>query len=164
MLFRLACSSGGGGGGGGGGAQASTTPDEPTVSDEIADLAFTYKTSFLLYGSMDTDTEKLEVNGESEDVEFVDNDSWKVTLSLAYGINTFTLVAIDGTKESDETVYELYRRLIGDITQDDAVNDYDLSKLVGLWGGSNRGGDFNEDSKVDDYDFSMMVARWGTSV
>lgn len=159
------CSSGGGGGGGGGGTPTPVgVPDEPEVSDEIAELEFTYESSFLLYGSMDTDTEELKVDDESEGVEFVDEDSWKVTVSLSYGLNSFTLVAVDGTKESDESVYEIYRRLIGDVTGDDTVNDYDLSKLVGLWGDDDRGGDFNEDGEVDDYDFSMMVARWGTSV
>lgn len=154
----------GGGGGGGGGSAISTAPDEPEVSDQIADLKFTYSTSFLLYGSMDKDTDELTVNDSSDDVELVDEDSWKVTVSLSYGLNSFTLVSLDGTKESDETVYELYRRLIGDITGNDIVDDYDLSKLVGLWGDDDRSGDFNEDSIVDDYDFSMMVARWGTSV
>ena len=161
-------SSGGGGGGGvggGGGSTPSTTaPDEPVLSEEIADLAFTYVSSFLLYGSMDTDTEELTVNDESEDVEFVDEDSWQVALSLAYGLNSFELVASDGSASSDATVYEIYRRVIGDVMQDDAVNDYDLSKLVRLWGDDSREGDFNEDGSVDDYDFSMMVARWGISV
>jgi len=155
---------GGGGGGGGGGSAASTTPDEPEVSDDIATLEYVYSTSFLLYGSMDEDTDELTVNDFSDDVELVDEDSWKVMVSLSYGLNSFTLVSLDGTKESDETVYELYRRLIGDITGNDTVDDYDLSKLVGLWGNDDRSGDFNEDDIVDDYDFSMMVARWGTSV
>ena len=157
-------SSGGGGGGGGGGAPASSSPDDPEVSDEIADLEFTYTSPFLLYGTMDTDTEELTVNDESDDVEFTDDDAWKVSVSLSYGLNNFTLVAIDGSKSSDETLYDIYRRLIGDVNQDDTVNDYDLSKFVGLWGGSDRAGDFNEDASVDDYDFSMLVARWGTSV
>ncbi|MBI5794531.1 hypothetical protein HZA87_05655 [Candidatus Uhrbacteria bacterium] len=156
--------SGGGGGGGGGGSALSTTPDEPEVSDDIASLEFTYSTSFLLYGSMDTDTDALTVNGSSEDVELIDEDSWKAMVSLSYGLNTFTLVASQGTKDSSETVFELYRRLIGDITGNDTVDDYDLSKLVGLWGKDDSSGDFNGDEIVDDYDFSMMVARWGTSV
>lgn len=160
-----ACSTAsGGGGGGGGGGSSSAAPDEPEVSDEIADLEFTYETSFLLYGSIDDDTDELTVNGESDDVEFVDDDNWQVTVSLAYGLNSFELIAYDGSNDSDETVYEIYRRLIGDITGNDTVDDYDLSKLVGLWGDDDRTGDFNEDDIVDDYDFSMMVARWGTSV
>lgn len=163
-FVTTSCISGGGGGGGGGGSAISTTPDEPEVSDEIADLEFTYSASFLLYGSMDDDTDELTVNDSSDDVELVDEDSWKVTVSLSYGLNNFTLVGIDGSKSSDETVYEIYRRLIGDVKQDDTINDYDLSKFVKLWGGSSRSGDFNEDETVDDYDFSMLVARWGTSV
>lgn len=157
-------SSGGGGGGGGGGAPASSDTDEPVVSDEIAELEFTYESSFLLYGSMDSDVDEVTVDGSSEDVEYPDDESWSVAVSLSYGLNSFSLVAIDGSDESDETLYEIYRRLIGDVNQDDAVNDYDLSKFVGLWGGSSRSGDFNEDGSVDDYDFSMLVARWGVSV
>lgn len=157
-------SSGGGGGGGGGGAPATGAPDAPEVSDEIVDLEFTYVASFLLYGGMDTDTDELTVDGDSDDVEFTDDDSWKVTVSLAYGLNSFELIALDGTKSSDETIYEIYRRLVGDVNQDDTVNDYDLSKFVKLWGGSSRSGDFNEDDTVNDYDFSMLVARWGLSV
>jgi hypothetical protein len=158
------CSSAGSGGGGGGGGGGGTDPDEPEVSDEIAGLEFTYSTSFLLYGTMDTDTDTLEVNEESDDVDLVDDDSWSVTVSLSYGLNSFALVAFDGSRDSDETVYELYRRLIGDVTGNDTVNDYDLSKMVRIWGEDDRTGDFNEDGIVDDYDFSMMVARWETSV
>lgn len=150
---------GGGGGGGGGGA-----PDEPVVSDEIVDLEFTYATSLLLYGTMDSDTDQLTVNDESEDVEFIDDDSWEAVVALSYGLNSFTLVASDGSQESDETVYEIYRRLIGDVNQDDTVDDYDLSRMVRLWGDEDREGDFNEDETIDDYDFSMMVARWGLTV
>ena len=157
-------SSGGGGGGGGGGSAVSGSLDEPEVSDEIVDLEFTYTSPFLLYGTMDEDTEELTVNDDSSDVEFTDDDAWKVSVSLSYGLNSFTLVAIDGSTDSDETLYDIYRRLIGDVNQDDTVNDYDLSKFVALWGGSDRAGDFNEDASVDDYDFSMLVARWGTSV
>ena len=65
---------------------------------------------------------------------------------------------------SSESAYEIYRRLVGDITEDDSVNDYDLSRLIVLWGGDDSAGDFNVDGGVDDYDFSMMVARWGTSL
>lgn len=156
-------SSGGGGGGGGGGAPASG-PGEPEISDEIADLEFTYVSSFLLYGTMDSDTQEITVNESSEDVELVDDETWNAAVSLSYGLNNFSIVAVDGSDESDETLYEIYRRLVGDVNQDDTVNDYDLSKFVGLWGSSNRSGDFNEDSDVDDYDFSMLVARWGMSV
>ncbi|HAU66578.1 TPA: hypothetical protein DCW61_04500 [Candidatus Uhrbacteria bacterium] len=158
-------SSGGGGGGGGGGTPSSTSaPDEPVVSSEIADLDFTYKSPLLLYGSMDKDTDELTVNDKTDNVKLVDEDSWQVSVSLAYGLNSFELVASEGSKSSDATIYEIYRRLIGDVKQDDTVNDYDLSKLVKLWGDDSREGDFNEDGTVDDYDFSMMVARWGTSV
>ena len=157
-------SGGGGGGGGGGGAPASGGVDEPSVSEEIADLEFTYTSPFLLYGSMDSDVEEITVNGSSEDVELVDDETWNASLALSYGLNSFSIVAIDGSDESDETLYEIYRRLAGDVNQDDRVNDYDLSKFVRLWGGSSRTGDFNEDGDVDDYDFSMLVARWGTNV
>lgn len=152
------------GGGGGGGSSGGGAPDEPVVSDEIVDIEFTYATSFLLYGTMDTDTDQLTVNDESEGVEFTDDDSWEAMVSLSYGLNSFTLVASDDSEESDETVYEIYRRLIGDVNEDDGVDDYDLSKFVALWGGSSRAGDFNEDQTVDDYDFSMLVSRWGMNV
>lgn len=157
------CTTSSGGGGGGGGTPASGV-EEPEVSDEIAELEFTYESSFLLYGTMDSDTQEITVNDSSEDVELVDDETWNAALSLSYGLNNFSIVAIDGSDESDETLYEIYRRLVGDVNQDDTVNDYDLSKFVRLWGGDSRSGDFNEDETVDDYDFSMLVARWGTSV
>ena len=113
---------------------------------------------------MDSDTETIEINEDSSDVEFVDDENWQASVALSYGLNSFDIVAFDGTRDSGALTYEIYRRLIGDVNEDDTVNDYDLSKLVGLWGDDDREGDFNEDGEVDDYDFSMMVARWGTSV
>jgi hypothetical protein len=154
-----ASAGGGGGGGGGGGA----SPNDPTIDDEIEDLEFTYKSTFLLYGGNDSGVDSIEVDGDDSDSE-VDGTNWTATVALAFGLNSFELVAIDGSRDSDETVYEIYRRLIGDVNQDDTVDDYDLSKFVGLWGDDDREGDFNDDDIVDDYDFSMMVARWNTSV
>lgn len=158
-----ACTTASSGGGGGGGTPASGV-DEPEISEEITDLEYTYTSPFLLYGSIDSDVEEVSVNGDSGDVTYPDDETWNVSVSLAYGLNSFSIIAIDGSDESDETLYEIYRRLVGDLTQDDTVNDYDLSKFVRLWGGDSRSGDFNEDETVDDYDFSMLVARWGTSV
>lgn len=155
---------GSGGGGGGGGAVATPTPTAPSVNDAIKTIAFSYKPTFLLYGANSSETTSVKVNNSSDGVTFPTSTSWQKTLSLSFGLNTFKIVATNTAGSSTETVFELYRRLIGDITQDSKVNDYDLSKLVKLWGGSDRNGDFNEDKSVNDYDFSMMVARWGTAV
>ncbi|MBM5790076.1 hypothetical protein FJZ23_03260 [Candidatus Parcubacteria bacterium] len=153
-----------GSGGGGGAAAPVSAPSSPSVSDAIKSLAYSYKPTFLLYGTTATAVTSVKVNGSSEGVTLPSPTSWQKTLSLAYGLNTFKIKATNTGGDSTESVFELYRRLVGDITQDNKVNDYDLSKLVKLWGGSDRGGDFNEDKSVNDYDFSMMVARWGTSV
>lgn len=158
------CVTASGGGGGGGGGGGSSDPDTPTISEEIETLEFTYTSPFLLYGGMDDNTDRIEINGDDSDVDFVDDDNWKASVALSYGLNSFDIEAFDGTKDSGTLIYEIYRRLIGDVNEDDTVNDYDLSQLVGLWGEDDREGDFNEDGVVDDYDFSMMVARWGTSV
>lgn len=164
-LVTSSCNSAGsGGGGGGGGGSTAVTPTAPSVNDTIKTLAFSYKSTFLLYGTNSSDTTSVKVNTSSVGVTFPTTTSWQKTLSLSYGLNTFKIVATNTAGSSTETVFELYRRLTGDITQDNKVNDYDLSKLVKLWGGSDRNGDFNEDKSVNDYDFSMMVARWGTAV
>jgi hypothetical protein len=113
---------------------------------------------------MESTTTSVTLDGDEDVVELVDEDSWQVSVSLAYGLNSFTLVASDGDDESDETIFEIYRRLAGDMNEDDTVNDYDLSLLIASWGTEDAAGDFNEDGIVDDYDFSMMVARWGTGV
>lgn len=152
------------GGGGGGGAPRTATPDTPTVDEDIEDLEFTYTTPFLLYGGKDTDADTVKVNGSSTGMTYPTGSTWRDSVALSYGLNTFVIEAFDGTADSGELTYEIYRRLIGDVNEDDTVNDYDLSKLVRLWGDDDREGDFNEDGTVDDYDFSMMVARWGTSV
>src|SRR3989338_4924380 len=158
-------SGGGGGGGGGGGAPAASgAPTAPAVNADIKGLSFSYISSFLLFGSNSTTTTSVKINGSATDVTYPDSSSWKKTVALSYGLNSFKILATNSTGDSTETVYEIYRRLIGDMTQDNTVNDYDLSKLVKLWGGKDRGGDFNEDKVVNDYDFSMMVARWGTKV
>lgn len=166
IYVTSACTNAGGGGGGGGGGApaASGAPTAPVVHADIKTLSFTYVPSFLLYGSNSTTTTAVKVNGSSTDVTYPDSSSWKKTVALSYGLNSFKILASNATGNSAETAYEIYRRLVGDLTQDNSVNDYDLSKLVKLWGGKDRGGDFNEDKIVNDYDFSMMVARWGVKV
>lgn len=158
-----ACSSGGGGGGGGGGATVSSKPTVPTVNTAVPS-DFVYTSSLLISGTKDTTATTVKVNTSTTGVTYPTTTSWKVTVSLAYGLNTFNLIASGTGGDSGTTVFDVYRRLIGDITQDDTVNDYDLSRLVKLWSTTDRNGDFNEDGTVNDYDFSMMVARWGTSV
>lgn len=155
--------SGGGGGGGAPAVSADEVPEAPSVDSSVVS-DFSYRSSLLLNGSMDSATDELEVNQSTTGVTFPSSTTWNVTVSLSYGLNTFSLVASNDEGDSDETIFDLYRRLVGDVNEDDTVNDYDLSKFIALWGGSSRAGDFNEDTSVDDYDFSMLVSRWGTSV
>ena len=153
------CSNAGGGGGGGAGIVSS-----PTVDSSLTSLSFTYVSPFLLFGGKDAPVDSVTVNASATDVTYPTSTSWKKTIALSYGVNTFSLVAVDGGSSSETASYSIYRRLIGDVGQDNKVNDYDLSKFVKLWGGTNRSGDFNVDNTVNDYDFSMLVARWGSSV
>lgn len=160
-----ACTAAGGGGGGGSAATTTTKakPSAPTVSSEVPS-DFSYKSSLLLYGAKDSAADSVKVNSSTTGVTYPTSISWQVSVSLSYGLNTFKLVATNSGGDSLETLFDLYRRLVGDVNEDDTVNDYDLSKFVKLWGSSDRNGDFNEDKKVNDYDFSMLVSRWGTSV
>ena len=159
-LVIFGCGGGGGGGGGGG----TVAPESPSVSSAIEDLVFTYTQTFLLYGTKDEDVDLVTVDGSSESVTYPTTTSWQDYVSLSYGENSFTVVGLDGSASSASIVYEIYRRLIGDVNNDETVNDYDLSRFIGMWGENDREGDFNEDSTVDDYDFSMMIARWGVEV
>lgn len=159
----VTASGGGGGGGGGGATVASGAPAAPSVNaDVVSD--FVYSSSLLLSGAKVAEATSVKVGTSTTGVTYPTTTSWKVTVSLSFGLNTFSLKASNTSGDSSATIFDVYRRLIGDVTQDNTVNDYDLSKFVVLWGTSNRGGDFNEDTTVNDYDFSMMVARWGTSV
>ncbi len=164
-LVTSACatvaSGGGGGGGGGSGSSSQEEPDAPEVDETLTDEDFfTYDDEIILYGTMDTDTESIEVNESSDDVEYPDDDSWSATVALEEGDNTFTIVAVNDDGESEEVVITISRHISGDINNDGDVDDYDLSKLVRMWGGSNQDGDFNSDGIVDDYDFSIFVSRW----
>ena len=154
----------GGGGGGGGGSPAQTdddAPSSPGVADELEDEDyFTYEDTTTLYGDMDEDTESIEVNGSSDDVEYPDDDSWSAEVELEEGENTFTIIAINDEGESEETVVTIYRRASGDVNDDGEIDDYDLSRLVRMWGSDDEEGDFNGDGIVDDYDFSIFVSRW----
>ncbi|MBI4713601.1 hypothetical protein HY771_00195 [Candidatus Uhrbacteria bacterium] len=156
-------SGGGGGGGGGGGASVSSKPSAPAVNSSVPS-DFVYTSSLLVSGTKGTDATSVKVNTSTTGVTYPTTTTWNVTVSLAYGLNTFNLIASNTSGDSPTTVFDVYRRLIGDITQDNTVNDYDLSRLVKLWSTTDRNGDFNEDLTVNDYDFSMLVARWGTSV
>jgi len=163
-FVTTACESGGGGGGGGGGSSTlTTTPSAPTLDEEVSDTDFYYDDSFLLYGDR-TSGATIEVDEDSTGVDYPSDTTWEVDLVLDYGLNTFDVTATNTKGTSTKTVFEIYYRLIGDITQDGGVSDYDLSKLVRLWGTDDAAGDFNRDGIVDDYDFSMMVARWGETV
>lgn len=158
-----ACVSGAAAGGGGGGGTVSSKPTAPTVASTIPS-DFVYSSSLALSGGKDSTATSLKVNTSTTGVTFPTTTTWKVTVSLAYGLNTFNLIASSSAGDSSTTIFDVYRRLVGDVTQDNTVNDYDLSRLVKLWSTTDRNGDFNEDGTVNDYDFSMMVARWGTSV
>ncbi len=158
------CNAGGGGGGGGGGGSSSAVPTAPEVDVSLKDLAFSYGSTLLLFGTNGSTATSVKVNNSTEGVTLPTATSWKKTVALSFKSNKFSILASNGSGDSAVTSYEIYRRLIGDLTQDNKVNDYDLSKLVRLWGGTSRNADFNMDGKVNDYDFSMMVARWGTSV
>lgn len=159
-----ACESGGGGGGGGGGSSvARTVPSEPDIDEEVVETEFYYDDAFLLYGDR-TSGATIEVNGEDEGVSYPTSTTWEVDLVLEYGLNTFEVTATNTRGTSEATIFEIYYRLIGDLTEDGGVSDYDLSKFVRLWGTDDAEGDFNTDGIVDDYDFSMMVARWGEEV
>ncbi|HBK34702.1 TPA: hypothetical protein DDZ01_01765 [Candidatus Uhrbacteria bacterium] len=157
------CTSGGGGGGGGGGGTARVAPNPPTVDEEVEETTFSYGSSFVLYGDRPDGTTVL-VDGSSTGVTYPTTTTWQVTLSLAYGSQSYAVTTESVYGESSETIFSLYRRLIGDLTEDDTVNDYDLSIFVHLWSSDDTEGDFNQDGDVDDYDFSMMVSRWGMSV
>ncbi len=136
----------------------------PYIAEVIKRRVFSYRNSIVLSGSKDKSTTEVLVNGSSEKVTYPTDSSWKVIVSLSYGLNTFRAKAKNGSETSGESIYALVRRIPGDVTEDGRVDDYDLSKLTLLWGGQDAEGDFNESGKVDDYDFSMMVARWGTVV
>jgi len=152
------------GGGGGGPPPVVGKPPVPTVDPSLAVQLFTYAPSLLLFGTMDATINNLIINTSTLGITYPTTTSWKKTASLAFSANTFSIAAVDAGVTSDVVAYQVYRRLIGDVNQDNTVNDYDLSKFLKSWGGSSRAGDFNEDGKVNDYDFSMMVARWGTRV
>ncbi len=160
--------SGGGGGGGGGGAPVPVAgvgaPVKPMVASEITANAFTYKVSFPLYGTKDPITPLVFVNSSSVGMTYPANNTWKTAVSLLYGLNTFKIIAKNDTVSTPEIQFQITRRLIGDASGDNTVNDYDLSRVAKLWGSASRLGDFNEDSAVNDYDFSMMVARWGMGI
>ncbi len=157
---------GGGGGGGGGGAAApalSSVPVLPTLSSEISSKTFSYKSSLLLSGAKGVSTTSVVINNTTI-ATYPTALTWQAAVSLAFGLNTFKIVAKNDSAISSETTYSITRRLAGDATGDNVVNDYDLSKIAKLWGSKDQNGDFTEDGIVDDYDFSMMVVRWGTKI
>ncbi len=157
------CSNGGGGGGGGGGA-SSAVPSKPTLNSALTAKTFTYSNSILLYGLRESTSTSVTINNSATGVTLPTATTWQSTRSLTYGVNAFSIIAASGSGSSAVLSYSIYRRLIGDLTQDSAVTDYDLSKFVKLWNSTNASGDFNEDGSVNDYDFSMLVARWGKTV
>lgn len=156
---------GGGGGGGGGGGAASAAPTKPTLFSNISSKTFSYKSSLTLSGTRDTTADSVEVNGKTTGVTLPSTTTWQAVVALAYGANTFQILAKNAGGTASETLtYAVTRRLAGDANGDNVINDYDLSKMASLWGSADAFGDYNEDGKVNDYDFSMMVARWGSKV
>ncbi|PJA45312.1 hypothetical protein CO174_03970 [Candidatus Uhrbacteria bacterium CG_4_9_14_3_um_filter_50_9] len=113
---------------------------------------------------METRIDRIEVNNDDSEVEYPSETSWQIDVSLSYGENTYVIEGFDASVDTNDATFNIYRRLIGDVNQDDTVDDYDLSLLISMWGDNDPEGDFNEDGEVDDYDFSMLVARWLTSV
>jgi hypothetical protein len=153
------------GGGGGGGRTIGIIPEDPVFGSAfLTPGQFTYGSSILFYGTKTLSSTIVIVNDEIDNVTYPTDFTWQTLLTLQYGNNTFFFTAHNTGGDSNDVYYSIYRRLIGDINQDDTVNDYDLSRLVRLWGTGDDNGDFNLDGDCDDYDFSMMVSRWGMRV
>lgn len=160
-----ACVTNNASGGGGGGTPAAAAPSKPTVSSELTSKIYSYKSSLTLYGGKEAAVTQIFVNDKTTGVTFPTATTWKDIVALSFGSNTFKIIAQNsGGSSSEATTYSIVRRLAGDVSGDNTVNDYDLSKIAKLWGSKDVSADFNEDGTVNDYDFSMMVARWGTKV
>jgi hypothetical protein len=156
----------GGGGGGGGGRTFGIIPDAPVLgSPFVTSGQFTYNSPFLIYGTKTLSTDIIIVNNLIDGVRYPTEKSWTARIDMArYGWNNFTFLARNIGGDSVKVAYQIYYRLKGDITQNNVVDDYDLSRFVRLWGTSDRNSDFNETGMTDDYDFSLLVSRWGSAV
>lgn len=165
-------SDGGGGGGGGGGSSSSSSssgsaPSSPslssgveTVEDDGEDVVVSFDNTVTLYGSRAAGT-TIEINGSSEGVTYPTSTSWQATVTLDDGENDVEIVAVSSTGvESEPTTVVVDQREVGDVNDDNRIDDYDLSLLVRSWNSDDPESDFNEDGEIDDYDFSLFVSRW----
>jgi hypothetical protein len=50
---------------------------------------------------------------------------------------------------------------IGDINKDGKIDIFDLSILLGRWGGSDQSADLNNDGTVNVFDLSILLSKWG---
>ena len=155
----VAASSGGGGGGGGSSSSSTSAPASPTINETFTEEDyFTYESSLLLYGTIDSQTTSITVNGESATIN---GTTWQLEVDLEEGDNEFEMIAKNSSgKSSVGSTVTIHRRAMADINDDASVNDYDLSLLIQLWLTNDKEGDFNVDEVVDDYDFSILVSNW----
>lgn len=164
----VAASSGGGGGGGGGGVLPTSTTT-PEVDEMFAGSTgsggtfvpyYTYGDTITLSGTMSVNN-TIEVNGTSDGVTYPSSTTWSAEVTLSAGDNIFAIVAKSASGATSSTSeITIRRRALGDLNDDSAIDDYDLSLLIQLWGTTDKSGDFNGDGEVDDYDFSVLVSRW----
>ena len=151
------CTSAGGGGGGGG---IILKPDPPSFDQRILAKSFTYLDKILVFGYKPVNVPKVYVNGSPQGVIYPTSSRWQKLVSLELGENKIVIKSKNEYGFSKEVSHTIFRRIPGDINNDNRVNDYDFSLLANHWEENWPEADFNEDRIVNDYDLSLMAVHW----
>ncbi len=119
-----------------------------------------YKPLALVYGERGTLDASVFVNGSDIGVRYPTNMTWERDLPLGYGNNEVYVQAHLGEAHSLYAYAMIRRKLVGDVNDDQLVDDVDLSLFTRHWNTFDARSDFNCDGAIDDIDLSLLASHW----
>lgn len=144
---------------GGSGGIAATNPSMKTPT--LRHRVWTYLAVGFLTGERGESNATILVNGSEAGVQYPSAMAWqRPSYPLGLGNNLISVQAKQGSSYSNKAESVMRRRLVGDYTDSQYVDDFDLSLFSRAWGKSVPEADFNEDGKVDDLDLSLLASHW----
>ncbi len=155
-----------GGGSGGGGLPATVPPPAGTILDTVPPPTleyrrYTFASTQRIGGDRDPVLAYALVNGDRTAVMYPSPWRWAMDFPLTLGKNPVTVQGVRGDGAKSQVIGgEIVRLLVGDASQDQFVDDVDISKFTRATKVYTPFADFNEDEKVDDLDLSLIASHW----
>lgn len=145
------------------GGQVLFQAENPLQAPTIAPIVWTYRSTVMVTGTRGSSDVPIFFNGSENGVRYPNSREWARSLPLGLGNNAIFVQAKAVNRVSIVVEGVARRRLIGDVNDNQVVDDVDLSLLSRHWKKYDRQSDFNHDEEINDYDLSLLAGHWGMS-